>query len=333
MKKQQTHIKKYLILIMAFAISISFFSFYKIKQKSLPKPEEKSIQKVDLSKIPNDKFGVEVRYGRELMLNTAFYIGPDGIKGKYLGNKMNCTNCHQDAGTKAFSFNLMSTFEQYPQYRPREGKVLTLAERINNCIERPHNGRPLPLDSREMVAFLSYLKWINGFAKETGKFNSVKNLEISFPPEATSSERGSKLFAMNCQPCHGSHGEGMLRGDSITYAFPPLWGEKSYQPGSSMHRIIKMAQWIKGNMPYGKATWDKPFLTDEQALDLAAFVNDDLIHKRPTVKNYDYPHPEEKAIDYDKGPFIDTFSVAQHKFGPYQPIISFWKNIGRKPAY
>jgi len=26
-----------------------------------------------------------------------------------------------------------------------------------------------------------------------------------------------------------------------------------------MHRIIKMAQWLKGNMPFGKATWDKPF--------------------------------------------------------------------------
>ena len=107
------------ILVIAFAITLSSYSSYKKKEESLTK--------VDLSKIPHDKFGDEVRYGRELMLNTAFYIGPDGIKGKWLGNKMNCSNCHQDAGTKAYSFNLMSSFEQYPQYRPREGKVLTLA--------------------------------------------------------------------------------------------------------------------------------------------------------------------------------------------------------------
>ena len=97
------------------------------------------------------------------MLNTAYYIGPDGVKGKYLGNKMNCTNCHQDAGTKPFSFNLMASHEHYPQYRAREGKVLTLAERVNNCVMRPHNGKPLPLDGEEMVAFLSYFKWINSF--------------------------------------------------------------------------------------------------------------------------------------------------------------------------
>src|SRR5580692_7399097 len=84
---------------------------------------------VDTALIPNDQFGAAVRYGRELMLNTAYYIGPNGVNGKYTGNKMNCTNCHQDAGTKLYSFNLLFSHANYPQYRAREGKVLTLAER------------------------------------------------------------------------------------------------------------------------------------------------------------------------------------------------------------
>jgi thiosulfate dehydrogenase len=267
------------------------------------------------------------------MLNTAYFIGPDGIKGKYLGNKMNCTNCHQDAGTKAFSFNLMLSQEQYPQYRPREGKVLTLAERINNCIVRPHNGKPLPLDSREMVALLSYLRWINGFVPQNNVFKGAKNLEILFPDKAASSERGGKLFQMHCQRCHGTEGEGKLQLDNKAYIYPPLWGPYAYQPGSSMHRIIKQAQWLKANMPFDKATWDKPFLTDEEALDIAAFVNDDNIHPRPDVKSFDYPHCEEKAIDYDRGPFVDSFTTTQHKFGPYQPIIAFWKSNGLNPVY
>jgi thiosulfate dehydrogenase len=50
---------------------------------------------IDTSQIPHDQFGDAVRYGRELMLNTAYYIGPEGTNGRYLGNKMNCTNCHQ----------------------------------------------------------------------------------------------------------------------------------------------------------------------------------------------------------------------------------------------
>jgi thiosulfate dehydrogenase len=312
----------------AITIILSFLSFNLYKNE-----KKEDFLKVDLSTIPKGKFGDEVRYGRELMLHTAYLIGPDGIKGKYLGNKMNCTNCHQDAGTKAFSFNLMRSHEQYPQYRPREGKVLTLAERINNCVERPHNGKPLPLDSREMVALLSYLKWINGFVPQNKIFKGARNLEISFPKRAASSERGSELFQLHCQRCHGTEGEGKLQVNNITYVYPPLWGEKAYQPGSSMHRIIKQAQWLKANMPFDKATWDRPFLSDEEALDIAAFVNDDNIHRRPSVKSFDYPHPEEKAIDYDRGPFIDHFTATQHKLGPYQPIITFWKNNGMNPIY
>jgi len=310
------------------AISLFVLSFEGNKNES-----HTNILFVDLSKIPKDKFGDEVKYGKELMTNTAYYIGPEGINGRYLGNKMNCSNCHQDAGTKAFSFNLIASHENYPQYRAREGRVLTLAERVNNCIERPHNGKPLPLDSREMIAILSYLKWINGFAPKNTAFVGSKNLQISFPQRGASSEKGGQLYTLNCQRCHGANGEGQLNANNSGFVYPPLWGDNSYQPGSSMHRIIKMAQWLKANMPYDKAGWDKPFLSDEEALDVAAFVNDDALHKRPNVKSFDYPRSEEKAIDYAIGPFCDTFSVMQHKLGPYQPIITFWKGKGLKPVY
>jgi thiosulfate dehydrogenase len=324
MKKLQL-ITGSMLLILAVII---FLSFHALEAK-----KDQRLVKIDLTSLPKDKFGNAVRYGRELMVNTAVYIGPEGTNGTYLGNKMNCTNCHQEAGTKPFSFNLMLSHGQYPQYRAREGKVLTLAERVNNCIERPHNGKPLPLDSKEMVAFLSYLKWINGFADKTENLTGVKGLEISLPARAANPEKGQQLFAQHCQTCHGTNGEGLLRNDKKTYIYPPLWGTQSYQQGSSMHRIIKLAQWLKANMPYGKATADKPVLSDDEALDVAAFVNDDRVHERPNVKTLEYPHPEEKAIDYNKGPFVDTFSATQHKFGPYPPIITFWRNRGMKPSY
>ena len=319
-------------LILAVLLLTSCFSIY-ISCTPVNAEKKAKLIKIDLAQIPKNKFGDEVRYGRELMLRTAYYIGPQGIKGKYLGNKMNCTNCHQDAGTKAFSFNLLRSHEQYPQYRPREGRVLTLTERINNCIERPHNGKALPVDSREMVAMLSYLKWINGFAPKNESFLGAKNLEISFPGRAANPKKGEELFGLHCQRCHGANGEGILNASDSNYIYPPLWGEKAYQPGSSMHRVIKQAQWLKANMPFDKAIWNKPFLSDEEALDIAAFVNDDLIHPRPKVANFDYPHPEEKSIDYDIGPFIDTFPIMQHKFGPYLPIIVYLKSKGITPVY
>ncbi|HVW58592.1 MAG TPA: c-type cytochrome [Puia sp.] len=279
----------------------------------------------DTSLIPNDVFGEEVRYGRQLLLNTAYYIGPDGTKGHYLGNKMSCTNCHQDAGVKPYSFNLLASHDNYPQYRAREGKILTLAERINNCVMRPHNGKPLPLDSREMVAILSYLKWINSFAPKGEGFEGEKNMSIQFPAEAASPERGKEVFTQLCATCHGNDGHGQLNSEGTAFIYPPLWGSQAYQPGSSMHRIIKMARWLKANMPYNKVTMGKPFLTDQQALDVAAFINDDEIHDRPNPKSFDYPDAVTKPIDYDRGPFSDSFPAIQHKFGPYQPIVEYRK--------
>lgn len=331
--------KQNLIIIISIIFCISISVIISCNEKSVNnntssvKPQEEEVIFVDTTKIPNDQFGEAVKYGRELVLHTAYYIGTDGINGKYTGNKLNCTNCHQDAGAKLYSFNLIPSFANYPQYRARENKVLTLAERINNCIERPHNGKALPLDSKEMVAIISYLKWLNGFSPKSNTFKGAKNLEIEMPAFAASPVRGEVLYKVECLRCHGANGEGIMQVDSVTYLYPPLWGKNSYQPGSSMHRIIKMAQWIKGNMPFDKTSAGKPYLTDEQALDVAAFINDDDIHKRPGVKDFDYPNPATKAIDYAVAPFVDTFSVEQHKYGPFGPIINYWKAKGLKPVY
>jgi thiosulfate dehydrogenase len=287
----------------------------------------------DTHSMPPGKYGEMVRYGRELFLHTAYYIGPDGVNGKYLGNKMNCTNCHQDAGTKPYSFNLVKTQDRYPQYRAREGKVISLAERINNCIVHPHNGKPLPLDSKEMIAMLSYLKWINESVPTEKYMRGEHNPDLQFPDRAADPAKGELLFIQHCQRCHGADGAGLMTPDGVTYLYPPLWGKYGYQHGSSMHRIIKQAQWLKANMPYDSATWNKPMLTDDEALDIAAFVNDDRMHYRPNPKQFEYPNPEEKAIDYDKGPFADPFTEKQHKFGPYKPILSYWKNKGVIPSY
>lgn len=288
----------------------------------------------DTAKIPNDEFGELVRYGRNLMLYTAYYIGPDGTAGHYLGNKMNCTNCHQEAGTKPFAFSLMLSHENYPQYRAREGKVLTLAERVNNCVMRPHSGKPLPLDSKEMVAFLSYLKWINSqVTPEEKKKKGFENLKIELPTVAGSPENGQKLYNEKCLRCHGGNGEGLFKPGDSAYLYPPLWGKYAYQPGSSMHRVIKQARWLKANMPNDSAKYFKPYLTDAEAIDIACFVNDDRIHNRPNPKSFDYPKIKEKHIDYGIGPFVDSFPELQHKFGPWQPIIEDWKKRGLKPSY
>lgn len=109
---------------------------------------------------PKNELGAMIHYGHDLIQNAAFYIGPEGKVSKNLGNKISCSNCHLDDGTRPYAFNYLSSHSRYPQYRSQEDKILTLADRLNNCIERPHNGKPLKLDSKEMLAIVSYMKWL-----------------------------------------------------------------------------------------------------------------------------------------------------------------------------
>lgn len=284
----------------------------------------------DTSLIPRDAFGDAVRYGRNLMEKTAFFIGPKGSNGQYTRNLMACSNCHQQAGTKPFSFNLMRSHQEYPQYRPREDKILTLAERVNNCITRPHNGRPLPYESKEMIAFLSYLKWINSFVIRKDRFAGEKNLQIQYPDIAANAKTGSVLYTQHCERCHQKKGEGLFNADTTAYLYPPLWGDLSYRKGSSMNRVTKMAGWLKANMPHQLASHTNPVLSDVEALHIAAFINDESIHSRPGDATYDYPNPLTKPMDYDKGPYADPFSEEQHKNGPFPPIIKYWEEKGQK---
>lgn len=280
----------------------------------------------DTTDIPNDESADMIRYGRDLIINTAYYLGPDGIKGQYLNNKMNCSNCHLDAGTRPYGLNYFSSHARYPQYRGRENAVLTLADRINNCIERPHHGKPMPLDSKEMIAMVSYMRWLSQGVPIGQRVPGDDGVDLNYPARPADPEKGKAIYGQHCQSCHGANGEGQWKPDSSTYTYPPLWGMQSYEAGSSMHRVLKAARFIKANMPHKIAYWDKPVLTDEEAIDVAAFINDDRIHPRPQPrKSMGYDNIKVKTIDYGLGPYADTFSEMQHKFGPYQPIIDYHK--------
>lgn len=74
-------------------------------------------------------------------------------------------------------------------------------------------------------------------------------------------KRGGSLYADHCAACHGDDGLGTEDG-------PPVWGEKSYNDGAGLSRIDKLASWLKVAMPL-----DDPYLMEQEALDIAAFVN------------------------------------------------------------
>lgn len=72
--------------------------------------------------IPQDTRGNEIRYGLQLI--AAPFVG---------------------------------VYAAFPQYRARSARVDTLEDRINDCLQRSLDGKPLSKDSREMRAMVTYM--------------------------------------------------------------------------------------------------------------------------------------------------------------------------------
>lgn len=268
-----------------------------------------------LASLDHDKASM-IRYGRELISNTSHYLGPQGTVAQ-ISNGMNCQNCHLDAGTKPWGNNYGAVWSTYPKFRARSGTIETIPARVNDCFERSLNGSPLDTNSREMKAILAYMEWLGtGIPKGTGP-EGVGLAELAFLDRSADPLHGASIYTEKCSSCHGDNGQGVLNADARTYQYPPLWGDHSYNVSAGLYRASRFAGYVKANMPLG-ATWSTPQLTDEEAWDLAAYVN---AQPHP-VKFFegDWPDINSKPFDHPFGPFTDTFPEQQHKFGPYGPI-------------
>lgn len=272
----------------------------------------------DTSLLPLNDSGKLILYGRELIANTGIYFGPKG-KRSHFANGMNCQNCHLDAGTKLYANSFSAVYSIYPKFRPRSGAMEHLEKRINDCMERSMNGQKLDNLSREMRAMVAYINWVGKDVKkgETPKGASVADL--SWLDRAADPIKGKVAYTKHCVTCHATNGEGKLNADSITYLYPPLWGPYSYNTAAGLFRLSRFAGYIKSNMPNLTSSYEKPTLTDEEAWDIAAFVNS---QPRPEKKfDNDWPDISKKPVDHPFGPYADHFSEIQHKYGPFAEII------------
>ena len=308
----------------------SLFSFdakeLKVRSDNGYKSDVKVEYKIpDIKDLPNNKYGELVKYGRELIVHTSKYIGPEveDPKMRFSGNNNQCQNCHLDAGTKAYSAPFIGVFAAFPQYRPREDKVGTLADRINGCMERSMNGYKLPVDGKEMSAMQAYMHWLSqgvpvGTMALEGKGLSKIDRKM-IKTQAADTDKGKIVYETNCAACHGMNGEGIKNeGKANGYMYPALWGtDDTYNKGAGMYRVLKAADFIKSNMPLG-ATKENPILTDEEAYNVAAYMNMDS-HYRPEKINRtnDFPDAVVKAPDV----YRPTIETKEHQVGPFGKII------------
>lgn len=221
-----------------------------------------------------------IRYGRDLVEDTPRFIGKSAQDPAlaYGGNNLSCQNCHLNGGLKPYAAPFVSTAATFPMLV--DNKVITLPDRINDCMRLGLNGKPLPEDSREMQALIAYLEFVGKDTPTGERLPGSGLMPIALPGDVPSARRGETVYAQHCVSCHGQDGQGAPRlPPEVGYYVPPLWGEGSFNGGAGMGQIAYAASYIRANMPIG-ADHENPVLSVQEAWDVAAYM---IVHPRPVA--------------------------------------------------
>ncbi len=268
-----------------------------------------------------------VEYGRLLVRETAAMMGPGHEEPdmRYSGTSMDCASCHLATGTEPGTLSLLQTDSRYPRFSGRDGGDRDLRDRINGCMTRSMNGRELPRNSIEMASIEMYIQNLNRQFGLMGDSKRAPDEPSAFnePNRRADPEAGQLVYEERCQVCHGDDGQGLRQTTDPAdgYLFPPLWGPDSYNNGAGMTRVLTAGRFIKARMPLGE-----PDLSDDQAYDVAAYINS---HERPQRENLDLDYPDltRKPVDSPYPPYADDFPIDQHRYGPFEPIREYYRNL------
>lgn len=232
----------------------------------------------------DDKLAEVVKLGEAIVENTTTHPMSKG----YVGNALNCTSCHLDNGRHEKAGTFLGTATAYPAWSPRENRVITLEDRVLNCFMRSCNGTRPPLGSEVSVAVTAYITSLSqgqtlrmNFKRPIGP-GAIKLLALK--PDQADIQRGAALYTSRCAECHQKDGQG----DKDN---PPVWGERSYNDGAGLSSVENLAAWLKVAMPL-----DDTDLTDQQALDIAAYVNS---HKRSHFEISKHLPAKERLGEYN----------------------------------
>ena len=270
-----------------------------------------------ISSLADNPTTKQIIYGHDLIAHTAKYLGPAGNVQK-LSNGMNCQNCHLNAGTKVFGNNYGSVASLYPKFRARSGTKESIYKRVNDCIQRSLNGNAIDSMGKEMQAIRAYIEFLGSNVEKGKKAEGSGFKDLEYLNRAANPIKGKEVYVKKCQNCHNDNGEGIMATDKIEYTYPPLWGVHSYNDGAGLYRISNFAKYVKYNMPIG-VSFESPQLSDEEAWDVAAYVNSQPRPHKDTPQ--DWPDISKKPVDHPFGPYADKFSELQHKYGPFNPIV------------
>lgn len=114
----------------------------------------------------------------------------------YVGDQQSCSDCHLAGGTAPFAVPVIGLPGLFPMFDKRAHRVITLAERIQECFLRIENGRPLPYDGPEMTALIAYMQWLSQ-GQPTGQGFPGRGL-VHLPELAPNVQHGEQVYRQQC---------------------------------------------------------------------------------------------------------------------------------------
>jgi thiosulfate dehydrogenase len=231
--------------------------------------------------LPDDEYtAAQIRRGYDIVRN------PRQHAARFAGNDLSCANCHMNGGQRDRALPYVGIAGTFPQYRSRDGRLISLEDRIGDCFERSLDGTRPPYDSPEMMAVAAYITWLSQ-GQPVGEDPAWRGKnriarENQIPIERLDRARGEQLYVQWCASCHGMDG----RGVDLGVAKPgPLWGPGSWNDGAGAARVYTLAGYIRHAMPLT----NPGSLSDEEAQHVAAYINS---HERPSFarKREDFPN-------------------------------------------
>lgn len=215
--------------------------------------------------IPTGTFGQAVKAGQALFMDTS----------SIAGNKLSCTSCHLNGGTDEKVLPLVGVASIFPEYNKRAKSVITLSQRIDACVQYSEAGRPLPLNSPQIVDITAYLTWLSQGLPIHAKIPWLGTGSKIHYAGTVNVAAGQEFYAHVCAYCHGDQGQGFQHG----FPAPPLWGPNSYAQGAGMSKQEDLSAFIKAAMPVVPVNGVSPgSIPAQTAENVAAYV---LTHSRP----------------------------------------------------
>jgi len=144
-----------------------------------------------------------------------------------------CADCHGDARV-----SMKGIASVYPSFDDKREKLVDLEARINICRTDHQNAKPLPFESKELLALMAYV------ARQSNGMPIKSNTDVRLKPHINAGQRmfygRQGQLNLSCAQCHEDNWGKQLAGNKVPQGHPtgyPIYRLEWQNLGSLQRRL------------------------------------------------------------------------------------------------